>query len=454
MAFSRLPGAGGPAAIRAFIWTPVAIFLAAVTGFNGGTAELPPGATPCFTNATPPGFGNLLFAKSALYLQNDANTLIPAPDSPLALIEISPPLGIALSNVEVAGPNGLEATLRRLSDGTSRWTNGYPSEVALNSAVPAGPWVLRFDATPPGDSAPFFGFMRFTPRSNLPPIPAITNHAAAQAINPDQAFTLHWNEWMGITTNDRISLEIRGPQDQRVFSAATDCVAPVAVAPGATSVEIPAGTLRSGTIFTGYLSFGASLLELQDDAALQVVRGIQARTTRFLIRSTGPVSTDTATLENFRVSGTNLLFVVLGTGGAPYQVQSSADLTTWTDERRIVMPASGRAIVQLPVPPDGAIRFFRAIGASGRPPRLVFARNPNGTGYILNILEADPGRLYRLQLNDGTWGEWYNWLGLTAGPTGNISLFLPPVLPIPPRPLQPPRPPAPREIFIRAVTVQ
>src|SRR5690606_26043023 len=114
------------------------------------------------------------------------------------------------------------------------------------------------------------------------------------------------------------------------------------------------------------------------------------RTTRFTIRTTGPVNTDTATLENFRLTATNLFFTAIGTPGAPYQVQSSADLGTWTDERRIIMPASGRAIVQLPRPPDGSVRFYRAIAVGTNAPRLSLGRSTNPAGYVLSVLDADP----------------------------------------------------------------
>jgi hypothetical protein len=75
----------------------------------------------------------------------------------------------------------------------------------------------------------------------LPPVPAVVNYAQAQAIDPEQAFTLQWNQFAGAGAQDVIWVHIDSGEGV-VFST------PVPGAPGAlrgtaTEVVIPAGTL-------------------------------------------------------------------------------------------------------------------------------------------------------------------------------------------------------------------
>jgi hypothetical protein len=362
-------------------------------------AQVTPGIRPCVTNALPSGFGTFFFLKNASFLQTPAGGPAETNVPPhLALIELASPSAYLISNAIVTGPGMFETNLLLMPGGISLWTNTYSSESNLNASLPAGPWSTVFQVAPT-NAEPFFGFFPFTVASNLPPIPQIGNLQAAQSVNPAGPFTLEWNSWMGFATNDRISLEITDPSGQSVFSAATDCAGVVGLPAAATSVMIPADTLSPGTAYTGYLSFGAVLFAEEDAPARLVQRGYQYRTTRFTLRTTGSGGGDLADLSDVSIMGTNLVFTIEGTPGAMYRIQSTTNLTAWTDELTLTLPATGRDEVTIPLTPGGP-RFYRAVALAPPPvgEPAMLAVSLTSTNQLTITVAGDPGT-YSLEVS-------------------------------------------------------
>lgn len=370
--------------------------------FSAPAADVPPGTRPCLTNATPAGYGNFLMIKSTVFLQtSDADPLETTDPAPTAFFELTPPADFVISNAVVGGPSGFQAPLTLAATGVSSGSRPFTNEAALNLAVTNGAWNSTFQVGAT-NSESYVGYFPFTVVDNLPPVPKLGNLTAAQSIAPSSPFTLSWTPWVGSTTNDRISLAIVNAAGETVLTAATDCAGAIGLISGATSVDIPAGSLPGGSTLTGYLTFGASLSSIQDDGALQVIRAIQARTTRFTLRTTGSSGGNEGTLSVPRFTSTNLTFTITGTPNAIYKVQSSTNLSDWIEEQSITLSTSGQAEVTLPLRSDGVPRFYRAIttgggGPGGEEATLGIARA--GATELAITITGTPGSVYSLEFS-------------------------------------------------------
>ncbi|MCK6500793.1 MAG: hypothetical protein L6Q38_15055, partial [Nitrospira sp.] len=324
-------------------------------------AVLPPGASTCVSNTLPAGYGSFLLTKSALFDQPSSGNPAEVASGAGADIQLHSPAAYAISNAQVAGPGNFRVGLAATAAGSSQWSTNFENEAVLNATILPGAWTTSFQLTfTNGDAG--VGFFPLILVSNAPPVPAMANLAAGQAINPAAVFNLAWTAWAAATTNDRISLHIVDSAGNTVASAASDCSGSMPLQPTASSMDIPAGTLASGRTYTGYLTFGASLFESMDTSSLLVQRVYQSRTTRFSLRTTGSSGGgELGTIEQPVVSGTNLVFTLKGTPGATYAIEATADLLTWTKETEVTLPASGTLEVRLPLTAGGAPKFYRAV---------------------------------------------------------------------------------------------
>lgn len=374
--------------------------LTSAAGSSHG-AGLPPGVSPCFTSSVPSGYGTFVWVKGGLFQQTGDTAPVPAPDGAgFASIELQSPSAFAVSNAVVTGPSGFQAPLAARPGGWSGWSEAYGSVAAVDEALRPGSWITRFQVIFP-EADPFIGFFPFLIASNTPPVPQVANLGAAQAIAPGAAFTLNWVPWAGSGAADRVAVALTDGAGNTVWSAATDCGGETAIAPGATSVEIPAGRLAAGTTYTGHLTFGGSVLSAQDESSLLVERGFEARTTRFQVRTTGSGGGPPASLGGVRVSDGNLVLTLTGGPGTSYLVQSSPDFTVWTDETTVVVPPGGSVEVTLPLPADGGPRFLRAIALGGGDPpggdAAQLALAATGGGGLALTLTGTPGATYTIE---------------------------------------------------------
>lgn len=366
-------------------------FTIALQASNFGALE------PCATNGVPEEYGWFLLQKRAQFRQT--SSAVPTEFSPAsAQIQLQPPFAFGVSNVIVAGPSSFKATLGNAGT-TSLWSATYTDEATLNTTLAPGAWATTFHLSfTNGES--IVGFFPFTVATAQPPVPQSANFEAAQAINPAATFTLTWTPWVGAGTNDYVGLSIVDTLGNAVVTAATDCSGTITLPTGATSVEIPAGALKSGSSYTVHLTFGAEIFRSTDEASLLVERGLQSRTTHFGIKTTGSSGGTPTTLTGTKIVGTNIVFTIEGTAGSSFTVQSTTDFAQWQNEVSGTIPAAGRTEVTVPLATSGAPRFYRVQSTGGGetpadPAQLGLALT--GANQLTLTVQGTPGGRYQVQ---------------------------------------------------------
>lgn len=353
---------------RNLLASAFALATIAHAGPAASAAALPPGAMPCTTSGSPAGYGSFLLLKHTDFTQSSAAA--PTAAGALASIELAPPSLYSISNAIVSGPGSFKAALTRQANGSSTWSD-TGTEAALNTALPAGVGSVSFQlGFTNGDS--FIGFFPFTLAATTPPAPQVANFDAAQSVNPQTAFALSWNTWVGATTNDRVNLTLTDATGNVVFSAATDCTGQNTLAATDSSLTVPAGRLTANTTYSGYLTFGAWLGGGSDDSTQIHQRTFASRTTRFSLKTgTGGSSGGSpGTFEGPTISGTNLVFTLKGSPGEVHRIESTTDFATWTPESTVTLPTSGSIEVKLALATSGAPKFYRAVAVGGSTPTV------------------------------------------------------------------------------------
>jgi hypothetical protein len=172
----------------------------------------------------------------------------------------------------------------------------------------------------------------------LPNAPHVSNYSAAQAINPALAFTLTWDPFTAGTVTDYVSLLIQssGPD---VFRS-PDVLTQGALNGTSTSVNIPAGTLQSGSNYTGSLSFFKSILTTNSsgDNTTWVAR-VASTTFNVATFGGGPL-----VITNCGILGSNLVFNVRCQPSQTFTIYSASNLTTAPWFPRLTTNATGTLV--------------------------------------------------------------------------------------------------------------
>ena len=321
-------------------------------------SELPGGET-CFSESVPLGYGTFNLLKHAGFLQMPGG--VPLETEAASSIELRAPPRYSVLSAVVSGSTTFRESLVRRDDGVFAWTYSG-NEQTLLSKLPFGPWNTTYKLNVQGSNS-FSGFFPFTVISNVPPVPGLLNLDAGQSINAASAFALSWVPWSGSGTNDRVLLTIVDDADKVIVSAASDCSGQTPLQRRAAGLEIAARTLSPDTGYTGYLTFGATQLSVNDQSPLLMLRAYHSRTTRFGLRTAPAGSGMAARFGMARLFGGSLSVVMNGTPGMTYRVESSPDLCAWTLATVVTVvtiPSSGATEVVVPMD-SGAARFFRAI---------------------------------------------------------------------------------------------
>jgi hypothetical protein len=204
--------------------------------------------------------GSYGISKTSNYRQTSAADPLPdTVDGSFVFIAsvASPSLSAAVTG-SVTEPDNTQHALSGVG-GFGQFFETAASEAALDTAFPAGSYTLRFTLAGQTEQV-----ATMTMPSEGPPIPKITNFEEAQDVNPSVDFTLRWNGFSGAGPNDHISMYISDTNGNVVFQAPNLCV-PRELPATATSVLIPANTLRTNqtytaAIFTGACSIGQQTL--------------------------------------------------------------------------------------------------------------------------------------------------------------------------------------------------
>ena len=128
-----------------------------------------------------------------------------------------------------------------------RFRDEYMSQTALDIDFPNGNYVFSIKSLKYDSSVP----VSLT-GNTYPAAPLISNFTAAQAINPNQDFTLTWNN-LGLTSNDFLLIEITDSTHDNTIFETPGPLMPGALPGNLTSFTIPANTLCPGAQYDAHL---------------------------------------------------------------------------------------------------------------------------------------------------------------------------------------------------------
>jgi len=127
----------------------------------------------------------------------------------------------------------------------------FPTRALADKKFPAGPYAVDFNTLSQGHMSESLRMVA-EPRF---PIPHLTNWTEAQTIDSTAPFTLQWESFTGVTSNDFVLVGIR--DDAGVYVLQTPESFEAGVLSGtATSYEIPPNTLNPGERYLAELVFG------------------------------------------------------------------------------------------------------------------------------------------------------------------------------------------------------
>ena len=311
-----------------------------------------------------PGWGSYGMTRRGNYLQESAADPVPDIefDEPFffgAVID-SPDFGPPVTAASLEFPDG--STTNLTAFGSFAYFASFETEAEMLQEYPAGTYTERFTQTGlPERVVPIQAHIDF------PPIPKIANFAEAQAVNPQQAFTLQWVAFTGASGNDFISMYIYDEEDVSrpvVFQAPDPCV-PLELEPTDTSIVLPPNTFQTGRSYVGELLFGKSFLYSTNTFPMMYGYGFNFRAVRFPMKAEGGVlPADPAVLSNGRVQDTDrFAFDLEGTPATAYKIQrvDRLDAVTWPEIGTVTTDATGAAAFE-----DGQILgagpwFYRAV---------------------------------------------------------------------------------------------
>lgn len=225
---------------------------------------------------------------------------------------------------------------------------GAVSAPALNLRYGPGTYRFTLRSLISGDRH----FTLALAEDDYPPVPRLLNFAAAQAIDPTQDFTLHWNEFSGAGVRE-IRLEI-------VRAETFEGVMAEGPWPGETTAfRIPAGTLSPATAYVATLSFTRYTLAASG-ANPQSFAGFEAHT-QFPLRTgeSGSGPPPARFIGWRRLANGDLELTLQGPAGRRLTLQSAGALDGAWSVLQTVTPAGTTATFVVPATQLGQRQFFR-----------------------------------------------------------------------------------------------
>jgi Big-like domain-containing protein len=325
------------------------------TGGSGG------GGT-CDPSGVPSTWGHYSVSKSLSYDQTSTADPVPRTDTPFffGVFVSGPQSGPAVTAGSITPPNqpAKDLTMVPLTSFLSL-SETPATESALETTFPPGGYVLRFTQTGQPERV-----ISMTMPATGTTIPKIANFTEAQAVNAAQDFTLRWNAFASAGADSYISLVISDNAGKTVFQAPDACV-PRTLAATATSIVIPANTLRSNVTYNAILQFGRVFYNSTNDVPQMAGSGSVARITYFTIKTTGSATgVSPAQFVGFRLlSNGHPELNLTGTASRTYTVERTGSLGTpvWVSAGSATMDATGNARfedLQVPAFPV----FYRVVG--------------------------------------------------------------------------------------------
>lgn len=224
--------------------------------------------------------------------------------------------------------------------------DSFPSASALQSAYRAGPYRYTFGSLITGDEV----FRMTISDASLPEPPRIINFAAAQNVDPSDAFTLSWTP---ASPEDGIA-------ELTVFDAETgELVFESDTLSGAvTSATIPADTLRSGRTYEAEVTI--SRLDVLVEDAVPSLFATSSSLTLLPLKAGsgggGALAIQAIVLE----SDGEVQLIVECQPGVPLAIQRSTALGGQWQTIQSETPAASPATLRVPLSSFGDLSFLRA----------------------------------------------------------------------------------------------
>lgn len=261
----------------------------------------------------------------------------------------------ALGVVQIANVTLPTSAVKALPAGSTGLTlqnhELFADQAALDAVYPAGRYTFSLFTIHDGAQFPALEL----PAAVYPAAPRISKLAAAQALNPADAFTVQWDAFDGGTANDWIWLMIADHTGAEVFSTPAPSVDPAGSLKGhVTSTVVPANTFRLNQSYTGLLMFvkRASATASAYPGAVGV--------TLLAVQTSFPLMTPSGrpTLSQpFMGPNQQFAFEVNGFAGQNYIIQYSDNLTNWATLYVTNPPTAAFRI--LPPESTNSWRFYR-----------------------------------------------------------------------------------------------
>ncbi|MDX1952811.1 MAG: Ig-like domain-containing protein [Verrucomicrobiota bacterium] len=328
------------------------------TGFfqtgNSGTGST---NNPCegggqvFTNGN---YNTYFLSKFVTFLQtNNSAPVFDTDDGAMVFASYTSSSNSTASQVSVSFPQGTNLTLTNFFGRAFQAFHSYPSQAALDLAVPTGDYVFNVNGSGGNQTAT----ITFT-ANGTPNVPRVLNLQELAGMNVSNDFTLRWEALVNPTTNKSISLTIT--DDTGTTFTAPDFCNGITLTNTDTSIVIPAGTFKTNGHFTGSISFFVS--NDSDIGAIPDGFG-QASviiTTEFEANLDSGGEPRTLNWTTITRTGPNTIeFRLAKTGNGTITVQGSTDLMNWTENVPFTTAPNGDIVVTVNTL-NSPYKFYRA----------------------------------------------------------------------------------------------
>ena len=286
-------------------------------------------------------------------------------------------------------PNGQQQPMA--DEGKPRIQQRFTSQAALDAAYPNGTYQVILQTVHDG-----LRTITLTVNGDAyPPAPHVSNFAAAQAINPVNAFTLAWDAFPAAEAADYVQVGIER-QDQVVFRTG-DPGQPGALDGTAVGVSVPANTLSLGRAYGAWLTLAHGVSSDTTSYPGVAAFGAYWTDTAFQVATTGTATADVAAYvvakgQAFVQTGLNAPTPLAGT---PYEVSVNVGLASPQSLTSATLQRPNAQPLALSVDSDGT-ELHAAFATRGD----LDAAFPNGT--------------YLFELNTIHDGQHNLWLGVTG----------------------------------------
>jgi hypothetical protein len=301
--------------------------------------------------------GTFSLSRVLRFSQSSAGVVAPHPDGGAFLIAgFTPPEGLNVSGASFTPPSRPLVSLERFFGTPLFFIDVFDDVEELDDAYPQGSYLARVE---PVTGSPIQ--MTVSATGAYPPTPEWLNHDAALTIDPAASVTLTWKPFTGADANSLINVEITDEEDDVIFSAPNECEM-ITLAPTATGIAVPAGTLQAGRTYNATLSFNRITDTREHSASGIRFLTAQGATTETTLRTLGGTPVTTLRFGDVSISANNRFRGTLtGAAGAAVLVESSSDMIAWRPVTTLTLGGTGTAMFEDPRPlNENHQQFYRA----------------------------------------------------------------------------------------------